>query len=50
MGWAIPIGPIAIVPGFAFNVHILDEVTVENANNSIRPLNIMFNIGVEFGL
>jgi len=50
MGWAIHAGPIDIVPGFAFNMHILDEVTVENANNSVRPLNIMFNLGVEYGL
>lgn len=50
LGWAIPVGPIAIVLGFGFNMHILDEVTAENANNSVRPLNIMANIGVEFGL
>jgi hypothetical protein len=48
--WAIPVGPIAIVLGFGFNMHILDEVTMENANNSVRPLNIMGNLGVEFGL
>jgi hypothetical protein len=50
LGWAIPVGPIAIVLGFGFNMHLLDEVTMENANNSVRPLNIMGNIGVEFGL
>jgi hypothetical protein len=49
-GWAIHAGPIDIVPGLAWNMHLLDEVTVEGATNSVRPMNIMFNLGVEFGL
>ncbi len=49
-GWAIHAGPIDIVPGFSWDMHMLDEVTAENANNSVRPMNIMIDLGVEFGL
>ena len=49
-GWAIHAGPIDIVPGFTWDMHMLDEVTLGGANNSVRPMNIMFNLGVEFGL
>jgi len=49
-GWAIHAGPIDIVPGFTWNMHLLDEVTLEGANNSVRPMNIMIDLGVEFGL
>jgi len=49
-GWAIHAGPIDIIPGFAFNVHILDEVTMEGANNSVRPMNMMITLGVDYGL
>jgi len=50
LGWAIHAGPIDIIPGFSWNMHILDEVTMANANNSIRPFNLMFDLGVEFGI
>lgn len=49
-GWAIHAGPIDIVPGFSWNMHILDEDTGNSAFGSVRPFNLMFDLGVEFGI
>jgi len=49
-GWAIHAGPIDIVPGFSWNMHILDENTSGSAFGFVRPMNFMIDLGVEFGL
>lgn len=49
-GWAIHAGPIDIVPGFSWNMHILDENTSNSAFGFVRPFNLMFDVGVEFGI
>ncbi len=51
VGYAIPVGPIAIVPGVYWSLHVLNENTGDNSDdNAYRAMNIMFLVAVEFGL
>jgi hypothetical protein len=57
LGYAIPVGPISIVPGISWSLHLLnewkgldDDDFDENDDDSIRAMNIMFRVGVEFSL
>ena len=51
VGYAIPVGPIAIVPGMYWSLHVLNENTGDNSDdNAYRAMNIMFLVAVEFGL
>lgn len=52
LGYAIPVGPIAIVPGLSWSMHLLNDIKGEPAddgNCKARAMNLMFNVGVEFG-
>ncbi len=57
VGYAIPVGPISIVPGMYWSLHLLnewkdldDDDFDGNDDDSIRAMNIMFLVAVEFGL
>ena len=52
LGYAIPIGPISIVPGISWSLHLLNEHKdmPDDFDDSIRAMNIMFRVGAEFGL
>ncbi len=51
VGYAIPVGPIAIVPGIYWSLHVLNENTGDNSDDyAMRAMNIMFLVAVEFGL
>ncbi len=60
LGYAIPVGPIYIVPGVTWMMHMINDVDNEEIQDDrpnfpdadeiqVRSMNIMFNIGVEFG-
>ena len=52
VGYAIPVGPISIVPGIYWSLHVLNEYKdmPDDFDDSIRAMNIMFLVAVEFGL
>ncbi|MBN2804267.1 MAG: hypothetical protein JXR91_14320 [Deltaproteobacteria bacterium] len=51
VGYAIPVGPIAIVPGLEWTFDLLNNLKGDNiGDNKWRYTNIMFRVGVEFGL
>ena len=52
LGYAIPVGPISIVPGISWSLHLLNEAKdmPDDYDDSIRAMNIMFRVGAEFGL
>ena len=52
LGYAIPVGPISIVPGISWSLHLLNEFKdmPDGFDDSVRAMNIMFRVGVEFGL
>ncbi len=52
VGYAIPVGPISIVPGMYWSLHVLNEYKdmPDEFDDSIRAMNIMFLVAVEFGL
>ena len=51
-GFAIPIGPVAIVPGLMWEMELLNDAKDEmaDANVKIRYMNLMGTVGVQFGL
>lgn len=49
LGYAIPIGPIALVPGLSWSMHILNDYKGDVDDIKARAMNIMFNVGAEFG-
>jgi hypothetical protein len=52
LGYAIPVGPIAIVPGLSWSMHLINDIKgrpADDANCKARAMNLMFNVGVEFG-
>jgi hypothetical protein len=50
LGYAIPVGPIAIVPGIDWSMHVLSAGHDDRFIEGPRFMNIMFNVGVELGL
>jgi hypothetical protein len=52
IGYAIPVGPVWIVPGIDWSLHLLNEYydMPSGFDDSIRAMNIMFHVGVEFAL
>jgi hypothetical protein len=49
LGYAIPIGPIYLVPSIDWSMHLINEIDLEHSNDKLRSMNLMFNAGVEFG-
>lgn len=52
LGYAIPVGPVFIVPGMDWSLHLINEFKdmPDDFDDSVRSMNIMFNVGVEFPL
>jgi hypothetical protein len=52
LGYAIPVGPIAIVPGLEWSMDLLNNAKgdAKDADMKWRYMNIMFRVGVDFGL
>jgi hypothetical protein len=48
LGYAIPVGPIAIVPGLDWSIHLINDYD-GSGDGAFRAMNLMFNAAVEFG-
>jgi hypothetical protein len=48
LGYAIPVGPIAIVPGLSWSMHLLNDYDGPG-DDAVRAMNLMFTAAVEFG-
>ena len=48
LGYGIPIGPITIVPGISWSMHLLKDAK-DIPTDSIRNMLILFTAGAEFG-
>ena len=46
LGYAIPIGPISLVPGFYWSIHLINDSKVYPAQYA---MNFMFRVALEFG-
>jgi hypothetical protein len=50
LGYAIPAGSLAFVPGVAWSMDILDDLETDAyGDGSWRNMNVMFGLGIEFG-
>jgi len=49
LGYAIPVGPVAIVPSVSWFLNLVNEGKDLQNDDSYRGMNIMFNVGAEFG-
>lgn len=53
VGYAIPVGPVSIVPSVTWMFHLVNDLDNDsipgNEEYSARAMNIMFNVGAEFG-
>ena len=59
LGYAIPVGPVFIVPSITWMFHLINDLDEDEINDDIGPnsnedfkaraMNIMFNVGAEFG-
>ncbi len=47
LGYAIPLGPVSLVPGASWSMHVLNEY--KEGDTSARAMNIMINVAGEFG-
>ena len=47
LGYAIPLGPVSLVPGASWCMHVINEHT--EGDDAARAMNIMFNVAGEFG-
>lgn len=50
VGYAIPVGPIVIVPGVDWSTHFINELDIEDSDAGLRLMNFFFNVGVEYGI
>lgn len=51
-GYAIPIGPVSLVPGVSWMMYLINvgkDLPGPMEDDQYRAMNIMFNIGAEFG-
>jgi hypothetical protein len=50
VGYAIPVGPIVIVPGIDWSFHFIDEIKNDDVfeDEEVRWMNFFFNVAVEF--
>ena len=52
IGYAIPVGPIAIVPSLMWSIELINSAKddlADDADAKIHNMNLMGNVGVEFG-
>ena len=49
LGYAIPIGPVSLVPGFYWSMHMINEYKDIDSDDQIRAMNFMFRVAGEFG-
>jgi hypothetical protein len=52
LGYAIPLGPVALVPGLSWSMDVINWAKNESADDyhiKARGMNLMFNVGAEFG-
>jgi len=52
LGYAIPVGPIAIVPGIAWSIEVINSAKghlADDLDGKIHNMNFMFTVGAEFG-
>ncbi|MBN2802084.1 MAG: PorT family protein [Deltaproteobacteria bacterium] len=59
-GYAIPVGPIAIVPSISWSLHMVNDINrnaieddwpvINTDNYKMRFNNLLFNVAVEFGI
>ncbi len=47
LGYAIPLGPVSLVPGASWSMHVISEH--KEGDDAARAMNIMFNVAGEFG-
>jgi hypothetical protein len=48
-GYAIPIGPIVLIPGIDWSTHFVDEIKDDDVEDyQVRWMNFFFNVAVEF--
>jgi len=47
LGYAIPLGPVSLVPGASWCMHVISEY--KEGDDAVRAMNIMFNVAGEFG-
>ena len=47
LGYAIPLGPVSLVPGASWSMHVISEF--KEGGDAARAMNIMFNVAGEFG-
>ncbi|MGI6393529.1 MAG: outer membrane beta-barrel protein [bacterium] len=48
VGYSIPVGPVGILPSLSWSMDILN--VKKSSDDSLRFMNLMFNIGVEYGI
>jgi hypothetical protein len=51
LGYAIPLGPVALVPGLSWSMDVINYAKNDAADQHVkaRGMNFMFNVGAEFG-
>jgi hypothetical protein len=50
IGYAIPVGPVAIVPRVTWSMHVRREAWEDAGGSDRRYMNVMFNIGMAYGI
>jgi hypothetical protein len=51
LGYGIPVGPVTIVPGLDWSIHMMNDYDgPQDDEYAWRAMNLMFNVGVEYGL
>ena len=51
LGYGIPVGPITIVPGLDWSIHLMNDYDGPQSDDyAARAMNLMFNCAVEYGI
>ena len=46
--YAIPVGPVNIVPGLTWMMHLINDIDTATADHTMREMNIMLQVGVDW--
>jgi hypothetical protein len=49
VGYAIPVGPVAIIPGVNWSMQFID-LYKNDIPEAFRLMNVFFNVSVEYGI